>query len=88
MSDQRSLNKENTVSRPLPKPNVEIIDLKHNLLPFDSGIEGASQGDVGIGIASNTGQQILSDGDVRIDTQSLKNQLYQGKKDAGQLMMS
>ena len=36
--NQRSLNKENMVSGPLPKPNVKIIDLQHNLLPFDSGI--------------------------------------------------
>ena len=30
----------------------------------------------------------MSDGGVRIDAQSLKNQLKQGKKEAGQLMMS
>ena len=22
----------------MPKPNVKIIDLQHNLLPFDSGV--------------------------------------------------
>ena len=88
IANQRSLNKENMVSGPLPKPNVKIIDLQHNLLPFDSGIQGVSQAGVGIGIASNTGQQIMSDGGVRIDAQSLKNQLKQGKKEAGQLMMS
>ena len=76
------------ISGPLPKPNVKIIDLQHNLLPFDSGIQGTSQGGGGHGIASNTGQQIMSDGGVRIEAQSLKNQLKQGKKDAGQLMMS
>lgn len=35
----------------------------------------------GLGIASNTGQQIMADGGMRIDAQSLKNQLKQGKKE-------
>ena len=64
------------MSGPLPKPNVKIVDLQHNLLPFDSGLQGVNQlsGNSGA-IASNTGQQIISDGGVRIDAQSLKNQL-------------
>lgn len=44
------------VSGPLPKPNVKIIDLQHNLLPFDSGMQGSNPSSVGIGIASSTGQ--------------------------------
>jgi len=28
-------NKENVVSGPLPQPNVKIVDLQHNLLPFE-----------------------------------------------------
>lgn len=77
------LNKENTVSGPLPKPHVKIIDLQHNLLPLDSGIHSLQLG----GIATSTGQQIMAEGGMRIDAQSLKNQLKQGKKE-GHIMMS
>ena len=81
----------------MPKPNVKIIDLQHNLLPFDSGVQGVAQmvtstgATVGSGgaIASSTGHQIISDGGVRIDAQSLKNQLKQGKQEAvGSQLMS
>jgi hypothetical protein len=51
---------------------VKIIDLQHNLLPLDSGIHSLQLG-IGVGIASNTGQQIMADGGMRIDAQSLKN---------------
>ena len=65
---------EGMVSGPLPKPNVKIVDLQHNLLPFDSGIQGVGQFSGSSGaIATNTGQQIISDSGVRIDAQSLKN---------------
>jgi hypothetical protein len=30
-----TINKENVVSGPLPQPNVKIVDLQHNLLPFE-----------------------------------------------------
>lgn len=60
-----NLNKEQSIGV-LPKPHVKIIDLQHNLLPLDSGIH-SSQLSIGVGIASNTGQQIVSDGGVRID---------------------
>jgi len=44
------------VSGPLPKPNVKIVDLQHNLLPFDSGLQVTNQLLGGTGaIASNTG---------------------------------
>lgn len=80
IANQKSFNQDSMVSGPLPKPNVKIIDLQHNLLPFDSGLQGVSSlvttgSGVNSGIASNTGQQIISDGGVRIDAQSLKNQL-------------
>ena len=57
---------------------MKIVDLQHNLLPFDSGLQGVGQfiGGVAGGnsaIASSTGQQIISDSGVRIDAQSLKN---------------
>ena len=44
------------ISGPLPKPNVKILDLQHNLLPFDSGLQGVSQMSSASGaIATNTG---------------------------------
>lgn len=38
IANQKSGNLEGMTSGALPKPNVKIIDLQHNLLPFDSGI--------------------------------------------------
>ena len=75
IANQKHSNQEGMISGPLPKPNVKIVDLQHNLLPFDSGIQGMGQltATSGGAIATNTGQQIISDGGVRIDAQSLKN---------------
>lgn len=58
IANQKSLNGENMVSGPLPKPNVKILDLQHNLLPFDSGIQGVTHlaGTGAGGIATSTGQ--------------------------------
>ena len=56
-----NMNKEN-VSGSLPQPNVKIIDLYHNLLPFD-----------GLNSVQSTGEQIMSDGGMRIDAQTLRN---------------
>jgi len=35
IANQKNLSHDNMVSGPLPKPNVKIVDLQHNLLPFD-----------------------------------------------------
>jgi hypothetical protein len=56
-------NKEN-VSGPLPQPNVKIIDLQHNLLPFESNssesINGMSGSGMGMGIGQGSRNMIDS----------------------------
>lgn len=51
-------NKENVGSGPLPQPHVKIIDLQHNLLPFESNSSesvGVGLGVGGIGLSIGPG---------------------------------
>ena len=70
-----NINKEN-VSGPLPQPNVKIIDLQHNLMPFD-----------GSHAAINAGNHIISGGGIRMDSQSLRNQIKLSKKEVIQMSL-
>lgn len=86
-----AVNKENVGGSQLPQPHVKIIDLQHNLLPFEAVTEstapthasGPGGGVTGSGLIAGLSGIGGAAGRSIIDSQTLRNQIKQQRAQQG-----